>query len=61
MKYIPWSKPLLNKEDKKFLVDAFNSTWISDGDYVNKFQNLIKKKLEENLLIQHVMELQLFI
>ena len=45
MKYIPWSKPLLNKEDKKFLVDAFNSTWISDGDYVNKFQDLIKKKI----------------
>lgn len=45
MKNIPWSKPLLNKVDRNFLISAFNSTWISDGDYVNKFQNLVKKKI----------------
>ena len=32
MKKIPWSKPQLNIQDKKFLNNAFNSTWISDGD-----------------------------
>ncbi len=46
MKKIPWSKPQLNIQDKKFLNNAFNSTWISDGEYVKKFQNLVKKKIK---------------
>jgi perosamine synthetase len=46
MKNIPWSKPLLNIEDKKFLNNAFRSTWISDGEYVSKLQTIVKKKIK---------------
>ena len=46
MKNIPWSKPHLNINDRKFLNDAFRSSWISDGEYVTKLQNLGKKKIK---------------
>ena len=46
MKNIPWSKPQLNSQDKEYLNKALNSTWISDGEYVKKFQNLVRKKIK---------------
>ena len=43
--YIPWSKPKIFKEDKINLNKAINSTWISGGDFVEKFENEISKSL----------------
>ena len=44
MKKIPWSKPLLSKNDKNHLNIAFETTWISGGSYIHKFE----KKIKEN-------------
>ncbi len=44
MKIIPWSKPNLNIKDRQLLNKAFNSTWISGGEYVRKLQDSFKKK-----------------
>ena len=43
MKIIPWSKPSLDNKDKQFLNKAFNTTWISGGEYVRKLQDNFKK------------------
>ena len=43
MKIIPWSKPSLDNKDRQFLNKAFNTTWISGGEYVRKFQDNFKK------------------
>tara|TARA_Y100000816_G_scaffold288795_1_gene274056 strand:- start:6399 stop:7508 length:1110 start_codon:yes stop_codon:yes gene_type:complete len=43
--YIPWSKPKIFKGDKINLNKAINSTWISGGDFVEKFENEISKSL----------------
>ena len=43
MKIIPWSNPSLNYKDKQLLNKAFNTTWISGGEYVSKLQNNFKK------------------
>lgn len=40
---ISWSKPYLDKKDKSFLISAFNTSWISGGSYILKFENRIKK------------------
>ena len=39
-KMIPWSKPSFISNEKLFLNKAFDSTWISSGSYVEKFENL---------------------
>jgi len=44
MKKIPWSKPELKIQDKRFLIKAFDSTWISGGEFIPKLQDLFKKK-----------------
>ena len=43
MKIIPWSKPSLDNKDRQFLNKAFNTTWISGGEYVRKLQDNFKK------------------
>lgn len=35
---IPWIKPVFYGKEKDFLIDAFDSTWISGGRYVEKFE-----------------------
>jgi len=35
---IPWAKPILYGREKVHLVDALESTWISGGYYVDKFE-----------------------
>lgn len=40
---IPWSKPLLLPRDKKFLNKAYDSSWISGGEFITKFQIILKK------------------
>ena len=43
IKFIPWSQPLLSKKDKTIMNIAFDSSWVSGGPFVTKFQKLLKK------------------
>tara|TARA_B100001057_G_C22866833_1_gene956901 strand:+ start:2242 stop:3357 length:1116 start_codon:yes stop_codon:yes gene_type:complete len=44
-KIIPWSRPKIFKEDKLNLNKAINSSWISGGEYIEKFEKKISKML----------------
>jgi perosamine synthetase len=37
--YIPWSKPDIWGNEKEYVLDALNSSWISGGEYLNKLEN----------------------
>jgi perosamine synthetase len=37
-RFIPWAKPVFFGNEKKYLIDAFDSTWISGGAYVDRFE-----------------------
>jgi perosamine synthetase len=43
MKFIPWNQPSLSKNDRTLMNIAFDSSWISGGPFVTKFQKLLKK------------------
>ena len=43
MKLIPWAKPDLNSTDKKYLIKAFNSNWISGGLFVKNLEKSVSK------------------
>lgn len=36
---IPWAKPCLFGNEKELVMDALRSTWISGGEYVDRFEN----------------------
>lgn len=38
---IPWYKPSFWGKEKHYVVDALESTWISDGEYINKFESTL--------------------
>ncbi len=38
MEFIPWGKPCLGKKDKQYVAQAVESTWISGGAFVDKFE-----------------------
>ena len=40
---LPWSKPKLFGKEKKYVVDALNSSWISGGKYISQLENKLKK------------------
>lgn len=40
---IPWAKPTLWGNEQDYVVDALNSTWISGGSYVEKFEREFAK------------------
>ena len=48
MKFIPYAKPSLINLDKKHLIKAFDSTWISGGFYVDNFEKNFAKFLNCN-------------
>ena len=48
MKFIPYAKPSLINVDKKHLIKAFDSTWISGGFYVDSFEKNFAKFLNCN-------------
>ena len=48
MKFIPYAKPSLISIDKKHLIKAFDSTWISGGFYVDSFEKNFAKYLNCN-------------
>lgn len=43
---IPWAKPIVSALEKKYLVDALDSTWISDGPYVRRFEKDFKQAIK---------------
>jgi len=43
-KFIPWAKPVLFGNEKRYLLDALDSTWISGGKYVE----LLEKSIAEH-------------
>lgn len=36
---IPWARPLFLGNEEQYLLDAFRSTWISGGAYVDRFEH----------------------
>jgi perosamine synthetase len=36
---IPWGKPCLGEKEKSYLLKAFDSTWISGGEFVDRFES----------------------
>jgi perosamine synthetase len=43
-KFIPVNQPLLKGNEKKYLINAINTNWISsEGPYIKKFENLLQK------------------
>ena len=40
--FIPFAKPLIDRQDIKHLNDAAKSGWISKGKYVDGFENKLK-------------------
>lgn len=47
---IKWQEPVLDGNEEAYLLDAFKSSWISEGAYVEQFE----KKLSEILNVEHV-------
>lgn len=45
MKYIPYGRQLINKQDKELVLDALSNNFITTGPYVEKFEKEIKKYL----------------
>ena len=35
---IPWAKPYFFGNERDLILDAFDSTWISGGEYIDKFE-----------------------
>ncbi len=42
---IPWAKPTFGGREKEYLVDALDSTWISGGPYVERFEQAFLRHL----------------
>ena len=42
---IPWYKPKFWGKEREYLLDAFDSTWISHGSYVDQLENNFSKIL----------------
>ena len=46
MKYIPYGRQFIDKEDKKLVLNSLSNALITTGPYVNKFENKLKKYLQ---------------
>lgn len=42
---VPWAKPFIGEKEKQYLNEALDSTWISDGPFVEKFEKDLSKRL----------------
>lgn len=40
---IPWAKPVFAAKEKEYLIDALESTWISGGHYIEKFEDSFRR------------------
>ena len=36
---IPWGKPCLGRKEKEYLLKALDSTWISGGEFIDRFES----------------------
>ncbi len=45
--YIPWYKPRFWGNEKEYVQDALNSSWISSGEYLNKLETSFSKLLDK--------------
>ena len=45
MKYIPYGKQTINQDDIKSVLDTLQSDFITQGPLINKFENLLSKKV----------------
>jgi len=36
---IPWGKPCLGEKEKEYLLEALDSTWISGGEFIDRFES----------------------
>ena len=43
--FIPWAKPSLIGNEKRYVLDALESTWISGGPYVDRLEKQIAEKM----------------
>jgi len=43
---IPWAKPVFFDKEKKYVLDALASTWISGGPYVERFEKDFKTAIQ---------------
>jgi perosamine synthetase len=48
---IPWAEPVFSGQEKKYLIDALNSSWISGGPYVERFEHDFKKAIKSPYVI----------
>ena len=48
MNYIPYSRQLIDKKDKKLVLNSLSNNLITTGPLVKKFENEIKKYLKCN-------------
>lgn len=49
--YIPWAKPDFWGNEKAYINDALDTTWISGGSYINKLEDNFKKILNKKFTI----------
>lgn len=45
LKY-PWAKPYLDDFDRNTVADVLHSGWISDGEYINKFEKIFAESIQ---------------
>jgi len=43
---IPWFQPTFWGNEKSYVLDALESSWLSEGGYVDKFENLLTRALK---------------
>jgi perosamine synthetase len=43
MEFIPWAKPSLWGNEQKYISEALESTWISSGPFVERFERVFKE------------------
>ena len=48
---IPWAKPSYHGFEKKFVLQALKSTWLSDGKFVHELENKIAKYINSKFAI----------
>jgi perosamine synthetase len=48
---IPWAQPDYHGGEKKLLVEALNSTWLSDGKFVKDLENKVAKLVNSKFAI----------
>ncbi|MGZ3774637.1 MAG: DegT/DnrJ/EryC1/StrS family aminotransferase [Bdellovibrio sp.] len=48
---IPWYKPFFWGQEKNYVLDSLESTWISDGKYIKKFESSMESKLGADCVI----------